>query len=60
MFLNPVNTSINSKLYSLAIASARLEDTIVFINIPFLGRIPFSFIWEILYSAIKRADIFPV
>ena len=41
-------------------AFANSEDTIVVTNIPSAGKIPFSFICEILYSAINKADILPV
>ena len=41
-------------------ALARSDETIVVTNIPFSGKFPFSFICEILYSAINNADIFPV
>ena len=42
------------------VAYAKFDDTIVDINIPFSGNTFFSFICDILYSAINNADIFPV
>ena len=58
--MNPVNTSTSFKLYSFAIASAKFDDTIVFIRAPFAGISPLSCFCESSYSAISNPDIFPV
>ena len=60
MYLKPVKTSINFRLYSFAIASAKFDDTIVLINAPFAGISLLSFFWDNSYSAIRSPDIFPV
>jgi len=60
MYLKPVKTSINFTSYSFAIAEAIFDETIVVINAPFCGKIPFAFFWDNSYSAINNADIFPV
>ena len=41
-------------------ASAKFDETIVFIRAPFAGISPLSFFWDNSYSAINNPDIFPV